>query len=90
MNRRTVGPVLFLLIAIAGSVMFVPYFGTSSNFRYLLIQAVPLLLLATGQTLVILTAGIDLSVGTVMTISMVMTAVAVLQALVLILKVKVV
>ncbi len=74
MNRRTVGPVLFLLIAVAGSVMFVPYFGTSSNFRYLLIQAVPLLLLATGQTLVIITSGIDLSVGQTVTLGAVVAS----------------
>jgi ribose transport system permease protein len=68
MNRRTVGPVLFLLVSILGSVWFVPYFGTSSNLRYLLIQAVPLLLLATGQTIVIITSGIDLSVGQTVTL----------------------
>jgi len=63
MNRRTVGPIVLVVVAVVLSVLFVPRFGTRINIGYLLLQSVPLLLTAVGQTLVIITAGIDLSVG---------------------------
>jgi ribose transport system permease protein len=74
MSRRTVGPVIFLLVAVIGSMLFVPYFASTTNLRNLLVQAVPMLLLATGQTLVIITSGIDLSVGQVLTLGAVVAS----------------
>ena len=56
--------VLVALVVIAGSVS--PNFLTSRNITVLLKQAAPLGILAVGQTLVILTGGIDLSVASVM------------------------
>jgi ribose/xylose/arabinose/galactoside ABC-type transport system permease subunit len=56
--------VLAVLIAIAGSVS--PHFLTTRNLTVLMKQAAPLGILAVGQTLVILTGGIDLSVASVM------------------------
>ena len=41
---------------------FTPGFGSPSNLSNVLVAALPLLLLATGQTLVLITGGIDLSV----------------------------
>ena len=46
-----------------------PRFGTRINIGYFLLQSVPLLLTAVGQTLVIITGGIDLSVGACVTLS---------------------
>ena len=63
MNRRTVAPIVLVIVAVVASALFVPRFGTRINIVYLLLQSVPLLLTAVGQTLVIITAGIDLSVG---------------------------
>jgi ribose transport system permease protein len=63
MNRRTAGPIVLVIVAVVASVLFVPRFGTRINIGYLLLQSVPLLLTAVGQTLVIITSGIDLSVG---------------------------
>jgi ribose/xylose/arabinose/galactoside ABC-type transport system permease subunit len=56
--------VLAVLVIIAGSVS--PYFLTTRNLTVLMKQAAPLGILAVGQTLVILTGGIDLSVASVM------------------------
>jgi ribose transport system permease protein len=44
-------------------------FATIQNFRTILIAAAPFALVALGQTLVILTGGIDLSVGSVIAVS---------------------
>lgn len=44
-------------------------FATPENFRTILIAAAPFALVAFGQTLVILTGGIDLSVGSVIAVS---------------------
>ncbi len=44
-------------------------FDTSSNFRFIAIDSAVLLLLATGETFVIITSGIDLSVGSVLVFS---------------------
>lgn len=56
--------VLAILVIIAGSVS--PHFLTTRNLTVLMKQASPLGILAVGQTLVILTGGIDLSVASVM------------------------
>ena len=56
--------VLGVLVIIAASVS--PVFLTTRNITVLLKQAAPLGILAVGQTLVILTGGIDLSVASVM------------------------
>lgn len=44
-------------------------FATVSNFKTILIAAAPFALVALGQTLVILTGGIDLSVGSIIAVS---------------------
>ncbi len=63
-------PHLVLIMAIVlTSLMFYflePNFGTIVNFRNILIQCAPLVIAAVGMTLVIMTSGIDLSVGAVM------------------------
>ena len=60
---------MLVVVATVLSVLFVPRFGTRINIGYLLIQSVPLLLTAVGQTLVVITAGIDLSVGASVTLA---------------------
>jgi ribose transport system permease protein len=54
-----------------------PYFLNFENFVNILIATAVVGVLALGQTFVITTGGIDLSVGTVMTLSSVMTAVTI-------------
>src|SRR5690606_30437431 len=44
-------------------------FGTLDNFQTIAMAAAPFALIALGQTLVILTGGIDLSVGSVIAVS---------------------
>jgi ribose/xylose/arabinose/galactoside ABC-type transport system permease subunit len=68
-NGRTVGPIVLVIVAAVLAYFFVPRFGTRINIGYFLLQAVPLLLTAVGQTLVIITAGIDLSVGACVTLA---------------------
>jgi ribose transport system permease protein len=68
-NRRTVGPIVLVLVGACLAYLLVPRFGTRINIGYFLLQSVPLLLTAVGQTLVIITAGIDLSVGACVTLS---------------------
>lgn len=80
MNRRTVGPIALVVVALVVSVLFVPRFGTRINIGYLLLQAVPLLLTTVGQTLVILTAGIDLSVGEIVTLAGVLASLLMVPA----------
>jgi ribose transport system permease protein len=54
-----------------------PYFLNFENFVNILIATAVVGVLALGETFVIITGGIDLSVGTVMTLSSVMTAVTI-------------
>jgi ribose/xylose/arabinose/galactoside ABC-type transport system permease subunit len=72
----TVG--LFLAMFAAGAVMY-PGFLSGQVFLNLLIDNTFLIVLAVGMTFVILTGGIDLSVGSVVALSM-MIAAALLQA----------
>jgi ribose/xylose/arabinose/galactoside ABC-type transport system permease subunit len=69
--------VLFFVVAVpltsGGSVNFL----TIRNSQNILVAIVPVLLLGLGQTFVIITAGIDLSVGWVMSLASVLSALAI-------------
>jgi fructose transport system permease protein len=72
------GPLLALLLACAFFASQTDRFFTSQNFSLILQQIVVVGVIAIGQTLVVLTAGIDLSCGMVMALgSIVMTRAAV-------------
>ncbi|MHB1136359.1 MAG: ABC transporter permease [Coriobacteriia bacterium] len=63
---------LMALVVIAVAIYFSianPNFATLPNMRTILIAAAPFALIALGQTLVILTGGIDLSVGSIVALS---------------------
>lgn len=64
-----------LIVLFVGFSIASPYFRTFENFVGILLATAVNGVLALGVTFVIITAGIDLSVGTVMTFSAVMTAV---------------
>jgi ribose transport system permease protein len=61
--------VLVMLVVIAFFLYRSARFGTVDNVTTILIAAAPFALIALGQTLVILTGGIDLSVGSVIALS---------------------
>ncbi len=63
LDHATLG--IFVMILITFS-LFSPQFFTLQNFVNILIQASALAIVATGMTFVLLTAGIDLSVGSIM------------------------
>ncbi len=63
LNHSTIG--LFVIILVTFSFLS-PQFFTLQNFINILIQASALAIIATGMTFVLLTAGIDLSVGSIM------------------------
>lgn len=63
------GPIIALLFLVAYFSMVAPRFATFSNFINIAEQNAYLVILAIGQTLVIVGAGIDLSVGAVMAVS---------------------
>lgn len=56
---------IFLILLFALCLLFVPRFATIGNFKNVLIQIAINALIATGMTFVILSDGIDLSVGSV-------------------------
>ncbi|CAG9222456.1 putative Ribose import permease protein RbsC [Paraburkholderia tropica] len=60
---------LLLLVAVAALAVSFSSFRTPQNLANLIVQATPLLVVALGQTLPILTGGLDLSVGVVMSLS---------------------
>jgi simple sugar transport system permease protein len=62
----TFAAVTILLLLLAGAQLYFGNFATPSNLSALLLDNAYLLILAVGVTLVILTGGIDLSVGSVM------------------------
>ncbi len=63
---RSIPPVVIVIIAMMGLFWIISgksYFDLS-NFRNILVQSVPLMLVAFAQTLIVLTQGTDLSLGT--------------------------
>lgn len=64
----TIGPFIALLLACAFFWTQSPRFLTANNFSFIFQQAVSVAVLAIGQTLIILTGGIDLSNGAIMSL----------------------
>jgi ribose/xylose/arabinose/galactoside ABC-type transport system permease subunit len=78
-------PWVFLLLMILFFVVAVPFFGDASflsvrNSQNILVAITPVLLLGLGQTFVIIAAGIDLSVGWVMSLASVLAALAIRES----------
>jgi ribose transport system permease protein len=69
-----------LIVIFIGFSIASPYFRTFDNFVGILLATTVIGVLALGATFVIITAGIDLSVGTTMTFSAVMTGVFITNA----------
>ena len=67
--QATVGPAAVLLVAIVVFAVLSPRFLTPGNISLILQQVAVIGTLAVGQTVVILTAGIDLSCGAIMVFS---------------------
>ncbi|HJQ31408.1 MAG TPA: ABC transporter permease [Pyrinomonadaceae bacterium] len=65
----TYGALAALVLLVAVNSIFTPNFFDLNNFRNILLQVAPTVLVAVGMTLVISTGGIDLSVGSVMAIA---------------------
>jgi len=61
---KKVPPVAYMLIIIIAIFSFMePHYLSFSNFRNVLIQSTPLMIVAFGQTCIVLTQGTDLSLG---------------------------
>jgi ribose/xylose/arabinose/galactoside ABC-type transport system permease subunit len=65
----TYGALAALLLLVVVNSVLTPHFFDLNNFRNILLQVSPTVLVAVGMTLVIATGGIDLSVGSVMAIA---------------------
>ncbi|MEO7673838.1 MAG: ABC transporter permease [Pyrinomonadaceae bacterium] len=72
----TYGAAAALLLLILVNVVFTPNFAAIDNFRNILVQVTPTMLVAIGMTFVIATGGIDLSVGSLMAIASAVAAVS--------------
>ena len=64
-----IGPYLGLSFVVLVLFLFLPQFRTPLNLSNLLLRSIPLLAVAAGQTFVLIGAGIDLSVGSVISLS---------------------
>jgi len=69
-----IGPALILILLVALMSYLSPVFFTTQNLGNVLVQSAAIAILAIGQLLVILTRGIDLSVGSVVALSAVVGA----------------
>jgi ribose/xylose/arabinose/galactoside ABC-type transport system permease subunit len=67
-------PIVLALVVTAGSLAFGSSFASGRNLGNIALDSSYLLLIATGMTFVILTGGIDLSVGSLLALSGVLTA----------------
>ena len=65
----TYGAGAALVLLVAANMALTPNFADLNNFRNILLQAAPTVLVAVGMTFVVATGGIDLSVGSVMAIA---------------------
>ncbi|KGN37226.1 ABC transporter permease [Knoellia subterranea] len=73
-RRPWLSPLFLLVAAFIGFFIATPTFLTPNSMGILLQQTAIVAALAVGQTLIILTAGIDLSVGAIMVLSMMVMA----------------
>jgi fructose transport system permease protein len=73
-GKPWMSPLFLLLVAFLTFFILTPTFLTANSMGILLQQTAVVAALAVGQTLVILTAGIDLSVGAIMVLSMMVMA----------------
>ncbi len=71
----TYGALAALCLLIIANIVFTPNFADFDNFRNILVQVTPTMLVAIGMTFVIATGGIDLSVGSLMAIASAVAAV---------------
>jgi ribose transport system permease protein len=71
---RDAGVALALVLIVVFFSLTAPYFGTSENFLKIFVQIAINTVLASGMTFVILTGGIDLSVGSVLALCTVIGA----------------
>lgn len=67
--RRAIPIYLLVLALVALTLMVSPTFRTVQNFRNVVAQVTPLAAVAVGQTLVLLMGGIDLSIGSVVSLT---------------------
>jgi galactofuranose transport system permease protein len=72
----TYGALAALVLLLLANLLLTPNFAAFDNFRNILVQATPTMLVAIGMTFVIATGGIDLSVGSVMAIASAVAAVS--------------
>ncbi len=68
------GPLAALALILAAFMVFVPTFRSPENFQNISRQIAVVAILAAGETLVIVTAGIDLSVGAMIALTSVLAA----------------
>jgi fructose transport system permease protein len=73
-DRVTLGPAFVLLLAVVGFAITADGFLEPANLSLVIQQVAVVGTLAVGQTLIILTAGIDLSVGAIMVLSSIVMA----------------
>lgn len=73
-KRPWLSPLFLLFVAFLSFFIATPTFLTANSMGILLQQTAIIAALAVGQTLIILTAGIDLSVGAIMVLSMMVMA----------------
>lgn len=72
----TYGALAALILLLAGNLLFTQNFADLDNFRNILVQVAPTMLVAIGMTFVISTGGIDLSVGSTMAIASAVAAIS--------------
>lgn len=72
----TYGALAALVLLLVINIVFTQNFAEFDNFRNILVQVTPTMLVAVGMTFVISTGGIDLSVGSVMAIASAVAAVS--------------
>lgn len=65
----TYGALAALILLLVVNIIFTANFADVDNFRNILVQVAPTMLVAVGMTFVISTGGIDLSVGSIMAIA---------------------
>ncbi len=70
----TYGALAALVLLVLLNIFFTANFYDGNNFKNILLQVVPTMLVAVGMTLVIATGGIDLSVGSVMAVASALVA----------------
>jgi ribose transport system permease protein len=74
MNQKPYVPIAILAATVALAIIFIPQFSSAYNLGNVMIQSIPLMFVAAGQTIILLTGSLDMSTGDIVTLTTILAS----------------